>query len=189
MSSSPSPDQLSILCIDDQAASLAIRKLFLESQGYCVLTAHSGPEGLELLRQRPVDALLLDYRMPGMDGQEVAVIVKREQPELPIIVLSGYVADIPEELRRLAVGFVTKGSPPDQLLELLQAVLGPPSQGGAMPERQFIDQSVRHTSQVREYVKRAREHVARTRKAASDTRRQVAARVARKPRHLGDKNS
>jgi CheY-like chemotaxis protein len=66
-----------ILCIDDNRAGLAIRKLLLEHQGYSVLTAEDGVIGLSLLERHPVDAVVLDYRMPGMDGDAVAQIIRQ----------------------------------------------------------------------------------------------------------------
>lgn len=113
-----------LLCIDDQEPGLRIRKIFLEMQGYKVLTASSGREGLALLQASPVDAVILDYRMPEMDGAEVAERVLQTQPTLPIIVLSGYVADLPERLQSLARGFVPKGESPAELLKVLEEVLG-----------------------------------------------------------------
>ena len=53
---------------DDDRESLQIRKLLLETQGYSVLTADNGPEGLRLLAENPVDIIVLDYVMPDMDG-------------------------------------------------------------------------------------------------------------------------
>jgi CheY-like chemotaxis protein len=76
-----------ILCIDDNRAGLAIRKLLLEHQGYSVLTAEDGVSGLSLLERNPVDAVVLDYRMPGMDGDAVAQIIRKEHPGLPIVIL------------------------------------------------------------------------------------------------------
>jgi CheY-like chemotaxis protein len=77
-----------LLCIDDIPQGLALRKLMLGEKGYDVLTACDGPTGIEMARQNPIDVVVLDYKMPGMTGDEVAEIIKRERPEVPIILLS-----------------------------------------------------------------------------------------------------
>ncbi len=59
-----------ILCIDDIPQDLALRKLMLEDKGYTVLTACDGPSGIELARLNLIDAVILDYRMPGIAGHE-----------------------------------------------------------------------------------------------------------------------
>jgi CheY-like chemotaxis protein len=57
-----------ILCIDDQPVGLAIRKALLESKGYKAVTAENGPDGIAFARKHQIDAVVLDYRMPGMYG-------------------------------------------------------------------------------------------------------------------------
>lgn len=123
------PDSKTILCIDDQADGLVVRKLFLEAFGFGVMVANSGRQGLEILghNSNSVDALLLDYRMPEMDGEAVAREVRLSRPELPIVMLSGYVQDIPERVHRLVNAFVSKGSPPAELLGVLNDLLGEPT--------------------------------------------------------------
>ncbi len=114
-----------LLCIDDQESSLRIRKMFLEAQGHTVLTATEGRCGLQLLAANPVDMLILDYRMPGMSGEEVAREARRTRPTLPIILLSGYMHDLPESLRSLADALITKGAPPTELLGAIARFVGP----------------------------------------------------------------
>ena len=109
-----------ILCIDDNRAGLAIRKLLLEHQGYSVLTAEDGVSGLSLLERHPVDAVILDYRMPGMDGDAVAQIIRKEHPGLPIVILTGY----PQNLAVLADAVITKGEPVQNLLAALEQLTG-----------------------------------------------------------------
>src|SRR5579859_5019110 len=61
-----------ILCVDDEVVGLRVRKILLERAGYEVLTAEDGNSGIELFATQPVDAVVLDYAMPGMHGGEVA---------------------------------------------------------------------------------------------------------------------
>jgi CheY-like chemotaxis protein len=80
----------SVLCIDDEPSNLKVRKLLLESAGYFVLTASGGKEGLDIFRSNLVDAVVVDYSMPEMDGSMVAARVKEIKPRIPVIMLSAY---------------------------------------------------------------------------------------------------
>jgi CheY-like chemotaxis protein len=119
-SSSPSK---CLLCVDDHAEVLSIMGEFLRVSGYSVLTAPSGNRGLQLLRRNPVDAVILDYEMPKMDGAELALRIKTEWPELPVLMFTGYPADVSEEVRRSVDAFVVKGDPAEKLLETLRAMV------------------------------------------------------------------
>ncbi len=64
--------QKTLLCVDDNQSSLKICKMILEDFGYKVLTASSGREGLEIFASSAIDAVILDYQMPEMNGELVA---------------------------------------------------------------------------------------------------------------------
>src|SRR5260370_17840237 len=83
-----------ILCIDDDGAGLEARKELLEIAGYEVLTAQSGEQGLGLFASHPIDAVVIDYKMPGMNGDRVATQMRCDKPHVPILMLSDY-RDIP----------------------------------------------------------------------------------------------
>jgi len=144
--------QPTLLCIDDQESALKIRKLFLEAQGYKVLIASSGREGLELLKAERVDAVILDYRMPEMDGTEVAEKIQQTHPALAIIVLSGYVAELPERLKSIARGFVAKGGPATELLSILEEAMGchPPKRPPKPAE--VLEESVEQVERAKRVV-------------------------------------
>lgn len=108
-----------ILCIDDDESGLLLRKLLLEAEGYEVLTALSGPGGLSLLEKRHVDAVVLDYAMPMMNGGEVAGVIRDKWPTLPIIMLSGYTEAVPHEIQALVNAFVSKGESTPELLKII----------------------------------------------------------------------
>ena len=111
-----------ILCIDDEATGLLVRKILLQSQGYEVLTAESGREGLELFRANPVEAVVLDYAMPEMNGDQVAIALKRLNPNVKILLFSAYVK-FPEEVMQWVDGFAVKGDHPAALFNALQQLL------------------------------------------------------------------
>src|ERR1035437_1507794 len=86
-----------VICVDDEVVGLRVRKILLERAGYRVVTAPDGPSGLELFAGEPVDAVVLDYSMPGMHGGEVAEKMRLTKPEVPILLLSAYV-ELPEQV-------------------------------------------------------------------------------------------
>jgi CheY-like chemotaxis protein len=77
-----------ILCVDDETTGLSVRKTLLESQGYRVLTAENGPDALVLFSSEDPELVILDYSMPGMNGDIVAERMKELRSDLPIIMLS-----------------------------------------------------------------------------------------------------
>ena len=95
----------------------------LESHGYQVLTATDGLSGIEMARNHPVDAVLLDYDMPGMKGDEVAGVLRDTYPSLPVIILTGFRSSIPEPLLRMCDGCVQKGEGQSALLRAIERVL------------------------------------------------------------------
>jgi CheY-like chemotaxis protein len=111
-----------ILCIDDEALGLRIRKAVLEKEGYRVLTAPDGSTGLALFMEEPVDGVILDYFMPGMDGGQVAFAMRRQRPEVPILLLSAYV-NLPAEVVQTVDFTVLKGEGPNELLMKVRRML------------------------------------------------------------------
>ena len=110
-----------LLCIDDNEDVLECEKSFLESFGYTVLTAASGGKGLELASKYSVDVVILDYFMPEMNGQEVAIAMRRLKPQAPIILLTGGV-DIPAQTLKLADALIAKDRLASQLLPTIAKV-------------------------------------------------------------------
>ena len=97
-----------VLCVDDNNVVLECLKPYLSSRGYVVLTASSGGRGLELFAVHPVDVVIVDGHMPGMDGHRVALQIRRIGPHTPIIMFSGQ-EDVPGETLELVDAFVSKG--------------------------------------------------------------------------------
>jgi len=111
-----------ILCIDDQWNALISRKILLESEGYEVLEATGGDEGLKLFLSHPVDAVVLDYQMPGMNGDVVAAKMKRAKAHVPIMLLSAY-GPLPKGKLDAVDTFLSKSQPPKILLSTLRNLL------------------------------------------------------------------
>jgi CheY-like chemotaxis protein len=122
---SPMNMRPSILCIDDDESSLKIRKLLLEVSGYNVFTAVSGADGIKALTEGiAVDLVLLDYLMPGLNGDEVAKRLKQNHPSLPIIMFSAF-PELPDEALQSVDFFLQKGDDPVILLDRLAEMVKP----------------------------------------------------------------
>jgi len=80
-------DTLKVLVIDDDVETTDLLKIILEPNAFEVLAAHSGPEGLDLVRETDPDVIILDLLMPGMDGLMVCKEL-RQFSNVPILVLS-----------------------------------------------------------------------------------------------------
>jgi FixJ family two-component response regulator len=107
-----------LLVDDDDAVRGAFRRV-LERAGFKVLEAARGEAGLALCREHDPGVVLLDLRMPEMDGLEVLTRLVSEHPETPVIVVSGHgtMIDAVEALRRGAWDFVAKPLPSNEILE------------------------------------------------------------------------
>ncbi len=102
--------EATVLIIDDEPI---VRQAFadcLTDAGYRVLEAADGADGLDKLRASPPDLILCDLRMPGLDGLDVLARAREQDPDLPVIVVSGAgsMADAVEALKRGAWDYVTK---------------------------------------------------------------------------------
>jgi signal transduction histidine kinase len=99
-----------ILTIDDEAGIRTSFRNYLEDYGYCVVEAENGRQGLELFRSAKPDLVLVDLRMPEVDGLEVLQTVHSESPETPLVVVSGtgIIADVVEALRKGAWDYLLK---------------------------------------------------------------------------------
>jgi CheY-like chemotaxis protein len=107
-----------VLCVDDEEAILCLLESALEPFGYVALVASNGREALRLAAQRRVDAVILDYVMPDMNGGEVAQEMKRLRPDVPIILFSG-LPDIPSSTLMHVDAVVAKGEGLRPLLAVL----------------------------------------------------------------------
>src|SRR5579864_7733936 len=117
-----SSPKATILCIDDCWNQLIRRKILLERSGYRVLEATAGSDGLRLLLSHSVDAIILDYQLPGTSGDVIAAQMKLVKPHVPIILLSAY-APLPKNKLKSVDTFLSKSQPPRVLLSTLHEML------------------------------------------------------------------
>lgn len=108
-----------ILTIDDEEVFRKNLVMYLSDSGYTVIQASNGREGLELFRTHNPDLVLLDLRMPEMNGNEFLAISSKEKPETPVIVISGTgtLKDAIGALKDGAVDFIMKPLPDIMVLE------------------------------------------------------------------------
>ena len=114
-----------VLCIDDRPQALELRKATLESHGYCVKLASSGYTAMKMLEDTPVAAVLLEYKMEGMDAEAVACHIKQRFPNLPIILLSAY-SEMPERILWLVDEYVMKSELSERLVGIIERATQPP---------------------------------------------------------------
>jgi DNA-binding NtrC family response regulator len=113
----------SVLLVDDDPELLASLLPVLARRGLQVASAGSADMALALMRQQPVDVLVLDVKLPGTDGLELLRRIKAEDPTVEVILLTGY-PSVRDAVRGLGLGAVDYlGKPPDigALLEAIRA--------------------------------------------------------------------
>ena len=113
-----------VLIVDDDAKTVELVKLYLNRDGYRVLTAGDGNDALRLAREGHPDLIVLDLMLPGMDGLEVCRTLRGES-DVPIIMLTAKTTD-QDKLKGLDMGaddYVTKPFSPRELAARVRAVL------------------------------------------------------------------
>jgi DNA-binding NarL/FixJ family response regulator len=117
-------DRMNILLADDQKAVRSALRLLLEQESRLTVVAEAG-DASELLRKTKVnrpDMVLLDWELPGCESEELIPELRARYPELIIIALSSQPEARREALYSGADGFVSKGSPPQQVIEVVRKV-------------------------------------------------------------------
>jgi CheY-like chemotaxis protein len=108
-----------VLCIDDCLQVLELRKTTLESHGYLVKIASSGYMAMKMLEEAPVAAVILEYKVEGMDAEAIASHIKQRFPNLPIILLSAY-SEMPERILWLVDEYVMRSELPERLVRMVE---------------------------------------------------------------------
>jgi DNA-binding NtrC family response regulator len=122
-----------VLIVDDEPHVRLVFQIALESAGYTVVAAADGKEALARVREAPLDLILLDLKMPVLDGMETLRRLHEQGNRLPVVIITahGSVADAVAAMKQGAIDFVPKPVSPTTLREVVaRAVAGavPPAQ-------------------------------------------------------------
>jgi DNA-binding response OmpR family regulator len=116
-----------ILVVEDEPALLRLTARTLEREGFTVIAAPGPAAALDLLAQHhgTVELLLTDVIMPGMSGPQLAVLVREERPDIRILFMSGYPADVVTARATLpsSTEYLQKPFTAEELLQRVTAVL------------------------------------------------------------------
>ncbi|KMY66666.1 histidine kinase [Desulfocarbo indianensis] len=101
--------KIKVLLIDDEAQFRATTEKILMRRGFETILAESGPAGLDKLAAKP-DVVILDIKMPGMDGLDVLAAIRKAEPKLPVIMLTGHGSEslAQDALKKGAYDFLAK---------------------------------------------------------------------------------
>ena len=115
------PGSKTLLVVDDDDRSRESVANALSRTGYRVISVQSGVEGLTHLEREEIDLAIVDLRMPGMDGIAVLEAIKRQRPNVQVMILTGYgsIESTVDAMQKGACGYLTK---PVNLIELRQQV-------------------------------------------------------------------
>ncbi|MDY6854490.1 MAG: response regulator [Thermodesulfobacteriota bacterium] len=146
--------EMKIILVDDEERFLSTTKKILSRKGYDALTAASGKEALEKLKRNTIHVVILDVKMPGMDGIATLKEIKRLFPLVEVIMLTGHatVDSAVDGLKSGAVDYVMKPCDIDDLLKKAE---------DAFEKRQRLEEKIR-MAQARTYMKSPRDILKQT---------------------------
>ena len=119
----------SLLCVDDDAQCLSVRKIMFEAFGFNVTTSTDPRQGLRMHATRHYDAAILDFQMPYMDGGELAKAMKMARPDVPVVILSG-LPYLPDDTPQYYDKFICKTESSIKVAQEIQHLIGNASEGG-----------------------------------------------------------
>ena len=114
-----------LLLVDDDPGLLKLLGMRLVSEGYSVVTAESGLEGLKILSREKIDLVISDLRMDEMDGLQLFAEIQKQQPGMPVIILTAH-GSIPDAVAATQQGvfsFLTKPVDKDALYKAIDSAL------------------------------------------------------------------
>ena len=119
------PRQVNILVIDDQESMRDSCQQTLSRSGYYVETAENGKKGLEILKKKAYDLVILDLKMPGLNGLEVLEKIKEDDPEIVVFVITGHstIESAVEAMKKGAYDFIPKPFTPESLRVIVKRAL------------------------------------------------------------------
>ena len=146
--------QIAMMLVDDEERFLSTTAKLLGKKGYDVQTASSGAEALEKLKTHLVHVVVLDVKMPGMDGIETLKEIKRQFPMTEVIMLTGH-ATIESAIDGLKSGAIDYLMKPADLEEIILKAQE------AYEKRRIIEEKIR-VAKMRKVMKSPREIIQET---------------------------
>ena len=142
-------EAIKIMLVDDEERFLTTTQKLLNRKGIDVVTATSGAEALETLNHKNIHVVILDVKMPGMDGNETLKEIKKQFPLVEVIMLTGHatVESAIDGLKSGATDYVMKPAGMDELIEKARE---------AFDKRQRLEEKIR-MAQARTFMKSPRE--------------------------------
>ena len=118
-----------VLLVDDKATDREMLRAILEDDGYQVTEASGGPEAIAMAAERRYGVIIMDIKMPDMDGFTALAKIRQIDPQAKAIFISGYTMEeaVIASLRDGAYAALPKPVDPDQLLELIRSVTEQPA--------------------------------------------------------------
>ena len=112
-------DKANILIVDDEEVVRLSHLRSLEGGNCFTRAAEDGREALQVMEQDPADVILLDLRMPGLDGMDVLKTIKQRWPDSEVVVITGYpcIETAKEAVRLGAFNYLTKPLGPDEVMK------------------------------------------------------------------------
>jgi len=147
-------DRKSILIVDDDKAILKSFKDILQTEGYLVDTAETGQEALEKAEERFYNLVLLDIKLPDIEGTELLVEMHEYTPRMMKVMVTGHATleNAVESLNLGADAYVMKPVKPEELLRVVEEKLREQEEAGKMSEEkvaEWIETRVRKLERVR----------------------------------------
>ena len=142
-------EKMKLMLVDDEERFLTTTQKLLAKKGYEALTATSGAAALETLEQKNVHVVILDVKMPGMDGIATLQEIKRQFPLVEVIMLTGHatVESAVDGLKSGATDYLMKPTDIDELLQKAEE---------AFAKRRQLEEKIR-LAQSRKFMKSPRE--------------------------------
>ena len=146
---------LKIMLVDDEERFLLTTKKLLSKKGYKVFTASSGTEALDNLKKQNIHVVILDVKMPGMDGMETLREIKKHFPLVEVIMLTGHatVESAVDGLQSGATDYLMKPADIEELIEKSEE---------AFEKRKKLEEKIR-MAQTKKLMKSPREIIKESR--------------------------
>ncbi len=147
-------EKMKLMVVDDEERFLSTTKKLLERRGYDVVTAPSGAEALEKIRGQNIHVVILDVKMPGMDGNATLKEIKRQFPLVEVIMLTGHATmeSAIDGLKSGAIDYLMKPADIDEIILKAEE---------AFEKRQSLEEKIR-VAQMRKLMKSPREIIEET---------------------------